>query len=107
MNRVPINEDGSAHGPGEILQTNLASPDDFILDNAGNAYVAQDALNELTEVPTQGPVKVLVGGVNDSYLAGPTSVQFGRTELDASVLYVATNGGLAAPVGGLYSLLLS
>ena len=85
----------------QILQTGLTTADDFILDKAGDACIAQDAANVLTEVSAKVEIRAPVGGLNDSYLAGATAVQFGRTELDRVVLYVMTNGGQAKPVGGV------
>ena len=98
---VPIDADGVAAGAVEILQTGLTTADDFILDKAGDAYIAQDAANVLTEVSAKVEVRAPVGGLNDSYLAGATAVQFGRTELDRVVLYVMTKGGQAKSVGGV------
>ena len=105
LNRVPIDlANGSAIGPAEILQQGLFTADDLILDSVGDVYVAQDAGNVLVKVAaTSGggwETQTLVGARNDTYLAGATAVQFGRTKLDRDVLYVSTNGGQAIPVDG-------
>ncbi|MCJ1396358.1 hypothetical protein MMC18_009248 [Xylographa bjoerkii] len=100
FSRIPINADGTPTGPAKVVQTGLITADDFIFDMAGDAYIAQDAANVLTEVSAMGQVRILVGSFNNSYLAGATAVQFGRTALDRSVLYVTTNGGQARPVNG-------
>ena len=100
LNRVPINADGTAKAPAETVQTGLTSADDFTFDEAGNAYLVQNTVNQLTEISAKGQVTTLVGGLNDSYLSGATAVQFGRTVLDDEVLYVTTSGGQGAPVNG-------
>ncbi|MCJ1431035.1 hypothetical protein MMC27_000385 [Xylographa pallens] len=100
FNRVPIKADGTAIGAAEVVQTGLITADDFIFDLAGDAYIAQDVANVLTKVSAKGQVSTIVGSFNNSYLAGATAVQFGRTALDRSVLYVTTNGGQAKPVNG-------
>jgi len=83
------------------LQTGLVTADDFIFDQAGDTYIAQDAANVLREISAAGEVRTLVGGLDDTYLAGATAVAFRRTALDSSVLlYVSTKGGKAKPVDG-------
>jgi len=91
--RIPIDKDGVSAGPLQILQIGLITADDFIFDQARDAYIAQDAANVLTEVSAAGGARTLVSGLDDTHLAGATAVAFGRTALDASVLYVSTNGG--------------
>ena len=88
FSRVPINANGAPTGAAEVIQTGLIPADDFIIDMAGDAYIAQ------------GQVSTVIGSFTNSYLAGATEVQFGRTALDRSVLYVTTNGGQAKPVNG-------
>ncbi|MCJ1401532.1 hypothetical protein MMC11_004747 [Xylographa trunciseda] len=101
FSRIPIHADGTAAGAAEILKTGILTADDLVFDMAGDAYIASDAGNVLTEVSAKGQVRTVVGNFNSSYLAGATAVQFGRTALDRSVLYVTTNGGQAKPVNGL------
>lgn len=45
-------------------------------------------------------MEAVAGAVDQLTIAGGTSCQFGRTESNRNVLYVATCGGLAAPVNG-------
>ena len=100
FSRVSIDANGAAIGAAEVVQTGLITADDFIFDMAGDAYIAQDAANVLTKVSAGGQVSTVVSSFNNSYLAGAKAVQFGRTALDRSVLYVTTNGGQAKPVNG-------
>ncbi|MCJ1323292.1 hypothetical protein MMC15_008647 [Xylographa vitiligo] len=91
FSRIPINAKGAATGAAEVIQTALITAGDFIIDMAGDAYIAQDVANVLTKVSAKGQVSTVVGSFTNSYLAGATAVQFGRTALDRSVLYVTTN----------------
>ncbi|MCJ1419249.1 hypothetical protein MMC32_005602 [Xylographa parallela] len=54
FSRVPINANGIAIGAAEVVQTGLITADDFILDMAGDAYIAQDVANVLTKVTAKG-----------------------------------------------------
>ncbi len=47
-------------------------------------------------------MRIIAGNTNSNLLAGDTAAAFGRTALDQSILYVVTNGGIAAPVNGTY-----
>lgn len=77
----------------------MVFPDDFTIAEDGRVYVAGD--NTLWRVGLEGKVNVLAGGPDDLTLEGATSAQFGRTRDDEGVLYVGTNGGVLAPVGGV------
>jgi hypothetical protein len=101
FNRVPIHSNGTAAGAAKVLvQSGLC--DDFAFDQAGNAFMTQNAGNALQKITPEGVVTVIVGNPNSTELVGPMAAQFGRTPLDESILYVTTNGGLAGPVNGTY-----
>ncbi|KAL8743465.1 MAG: hypothetical protein Q9190_004181 [Brigantiaea leucoxantha] len=107
--RVPVNPDGSAAGPYEIVLNNDGYTDDFAIDIVGNVYLAQTDTNTVAKASGVGKwgkkqmsLKVVAGNVNSSEIANPTACAFGRTREDANQLYVATNGGLSAPVNGTY-----
>jgi hypothetical protein len=58
-------------------------------------------MNEVFEVTQKGEVSVAAGGLNDMTLAGDASAALAET--DKNVLYVVTNGVIAAPVNGTYT----
>ena len=101
FNRIRIDADGVATGAAEVLQSGSTPIDNFVFDNAGDGYCAQDVANVLSKVPANGTVTALVGNINDTYLAGATAAQVGRTALDSSVVYVRANGGQTKPVNGV------
>lgn len=96
--KIPISPiDGTATGPAVILTTDIAG-DDFILDRAGDAFIAQNGLNNLGFLgPQGGNVTVLTGAplTDKTVLAGPTACAFGRRRGDRMSLYITTAGGIA------------
>ena len=101
FNRVSINSNGTAAGAAEVVVQN-GMCDDFAFDRAGNAWVALEADNTLQKITPEGAMTAVVGNKYSTELVGPTAMQFGRTPQDESILYITTNGGLAAPVNGTY-----
>ncbi|OCL15315.1 quino protein amine dehydrogenase beta chain-like protein [Glonium stellatum] len=107
--RVAVNPSGGeALGEYEILATGIEG-DDFALaiseDGITTAYITGDPSNVLTRVeiePGHAEVKVIAGNENSTIIAGDTSAAFGRTKKDKEILYVVTNGGIAAPVNGTF-----
>lgn len=99
--KIPISPiDGTATGPAVVLTTN-AKGDDFILDRAGDAFIAENNLNNLAFLPPQGGnVTVLTGAplTDPTVLAGPTACAFGRRHGDRRSLYITTTGGIASGV---------
>ncbi len=99
--KIPISPiDGTATGSAVVLTTN-AKPDDFILDRAGDAFIAEIYLNNLAFLPPQGGnVTVLTGAplTDPTVLAGPTACAFGRRHGDRRSLYITTSGGIASGV---------
>ena len=98
---VPIDGNGRATGPVEIIAKNaVGAVDDFALDSQGNAFVAQGNANQIAKITPAGVETEVAGNLNSIELPGTTSARFGRTRKDRDVLYVTTNGGLAGPVNG-------
>lgn len=92
--RVPINAQGEAVGPFEIIAKGTPL-DNFDLDVDGTAYMATNGENSITKISVDGKVETIAGGKTSRELAGPTSCR-----LRGKTLYVGTNGGLTAPVNG-------
>ena len=98
FNRIPINDaDGTPAGPAETVARFMLA-DDFSFDSAGDAYIAQDPLNTVAKVTTDGVVSIVAGSLDSTQVAGVTATGFGRTPNDRSVLYVTTSGGYFGPV---------
>ena len=98
FSRIPIDTtSGTPTGPAEIIATNIFG-DDFSLDQAGNAYVAENPWDVVAKVTPGGEVSVVAGSLNSTLVAGATSTAFERTSGDGSVLYVTTSGGIGTPV---------
>jgi sugar lactone lactonase YvrE len=102
FNRIPINSDGTPSGPSQTVAPCQVC-DDFALDGDGNAFVAVNPGNELQKITADGVSTVLVGNLNSTELAGPSSVRFGRKGGEGnSVVYITTCGGLVGPVNGTF-----
>lgn len=88
-------------GSVETLASNVTI-DDFALDEEnGNAYLAGSAVNSLLKVPLDGGnVETVYGGLNETVLAGPTSVAVGKGWGEKGKVFVTTNRGYLAPVNG-------
>ena len=82
-------------GAVEFL-ANVTGNDDFALDEReGVAYVATEALNAVVRIPlVGGTAEIVIGGVNETVVKGPTSVFVGRGHAEEGLIFVATNGGL-------------
>lgn len=100
--RVPVDATGSATGPFEILAT-WTFVDDFILDAGGTAYITAIDTNEIVRARPDGTTSVIAGGLNSTFVAGPTAVQFGRTRKDLDTLYITTSGAQVFPVNGTFT----
>ena len=99
FNKVQIHPDGTAVGAATTIARDGVG-DDFAIDAAGNAFVAQGGENTVVEITSAGVEFVVAGSLNSTAVAGSTAAQFGRTPVDKNVLYVTTNGGIADPVDG-------
>ncbi|KAK7402922.1 hypothetical protein QQX98_011320 [Neonectria punicea] len=95
--RLPVTPALEAAGPVETLATGL-SPDDIAVAQDGTVYVCTNTMNTVVRIPSDGGEAVAVAGyVNGMDVAGSTACVLGEGE---KVLYVATSGGIMAPVGG-------
>lgn len=106
--RVPVSLSTlSKIGPVEIL-ANLTSQglttDDFALDEEeGVAYLACQQ-NQILSIPLGGGEVVnVLGGLNSTVVAGPTSVQVARGDGCEGTIYVTTNGAILSPVNGTFT----
>ena len=81
------------HPGTPTLVANVSTPDDFVLDNAGNAFICQQVGQDTVSFynKSSGSVTPLVPSGS---LVGPTAVRWGRSVSDRTSLYVTTNGGL-------------
>jgi len=96
--RIPINADGTAAAPAEIV-ADTGVGDDFDIDDQDNVFIAVP--NELRMVSaSDGSVVVVAGAEDETILAGGTAVRLGRGGQENGILYVSTNGGLRSPVNG-------
>lgn len=97
--RGRIDENAKAVDDVEVLETETLV-DDFVFDNEGNTWLAQNVMNVIGVRKAGGGIVVVAGVANQLTVAGGTSCQFGRMDGDKHVLYVATTGGMAAPING-------
>ena len=98
--RVLFNKDATkVEGDVEVLY-NGTFFDDFSVDKHGNAYLATGTGNVVDYLKQKGKkweLSTIAGSVDNNILAGSTSVALDE---DKNALYVSTNGGFQAPVGG-------
>lgn len=105
--RVAIDlEEGTATDSIEvILSDKTLVPDGFSLaPNGSTAYMATFVQNSIITVDLDDenhPTSIIYGSINSTELAGPTTVQYVQNG-PCEMLYVATNGGQTAPVGGSF-----
>ncbi|EEA24199.1 hypothetical protein TMatcc_007270 [Talaromyces marneffei ATCC 18224] len=105
--RVPVDlEEGTANGPIEIiLKDQTLVPDGFALaPNGSVAFIATFVQNSIIAVDLGDDAhttKTIYGGINSTDIAGPTTVQFVQNG-PWETLFIATNGGQSAPVGGRF-----
>ncbi|KAH8816709.1 hypothetical protein F5884DRAFT_748189 [Xylogone sp. PMI_703] len=74
--------------------------DDFTFDEAGNAWIATNPDNRVIVVGADHKIITVAGSVSELTVAGCTATHFGKTWKDKHILYVTTNGAMAAPVNG-------
>ena len=105
--KILINADGGPSGTASVIAHTPASTDyfdGFTFDTHGTVYLGTGSGNTLVNVSQSGgPVMRVAGQLNSMSLAEPTNCAFGRGATDQGVLYVATAGGIAAPVQGRYT----
>ncbi|KAH7022372.1 hypothetical protein EDB80DRAFT_806070 [Ilyonectria destructans] len=95
--RLPVTPTLEPAGLAETLASGLL-PDDLAVAQDGTVYVCTNTTNTIVRIPPGGGEAVAVAGeANDMAVAGSTSCVFREGE---KVLYVATSGGIMAPVDG-------
>ncbi|KAF7547853.1 hypothetical protein G7Z17_g7438 [Cylindrodendrum hubeiense] len=95
--RLPVTSALESAGPAETLASGLL-PDDLAVAQDGTVYVCTNTTNTVVRIPPGGGEAVTIaGGESEMAVAGSTSCVFGEGE---KVLYVATAGGIMAPVDG-------
>ncbi|KAF9065675.1 hypothetical protein BDP27DRAFT_1424546 [Rhodocollybia butyracea] len=103
IGRVPIDENGLPEGDAEVVVSGLNTPEDFVLDKAGNIFLALFESNEVIRIDGETKeITVLAGSPDSSTYKWASAVEFGRRRSDKSDLYFAINGGFLEPdnVGG-------
>jgi hypothetical protein len=101
LHRVEINSDtGTAMGEVKTIASDLTDNDDFAAREDGTFYVVRDSFNVVEKVNPDGSHHIFAGSINSIGMAGPTAAAIGRSQKDANVLYVVTNGGIRAPIDG-------
>lgn len=96
--RVRMDEMANAAGPFELIMGEI-NPDNFDIADDGTAYFATNSENMIVKYTPEGEIVDFAGGKNLTVLPGPTCCVLNR---ERQTLYVGTNGGLMAPVGGTY-----
>ncbi|KAI1297471.1 hypothetical protein F5Y03DRAFT_279624 [Xylaria venustula] len=95
--RVPITAAGDKAGDVEVIHTVPSGTnfDDFNIDDAGVAYLAQSP-GAVVKVTTDGTASFVVGADGDTTLLGPTSITLAK----GKKAYVTTRGDVTDGVGG-------
>ncbi|KAI1288299.1 hypothetical protein F5Y03DRAFT_379887 [Xylaria venustula] len=105
--RFRMTDDGYA-APGakiEIYQHMRAVFVDGVTFGPGTGdviWVASNANNQLVAVPPWGDPVAVLGASDETVLAGPVAVAFGKLPGDTETLYVVTGGALLNPVNGSF-----
>ena len=97
--RIPIKSTGEPSGPTVVLSRDIKGADDFILDSAGNEFIAENGQNNLAFLRSTGGNTTILAGApleDPTLLAGPSAVAFGRLHSDKKSLYITTTAGLAS-----------
>ncbi|KAL4889576.1 hypothetical protein BDV59DRAFT_186122 [Aspergillus ambiguus] len=96
--RVRIDTAANAIGPFELVSADI-TPDNFDIASDGTAYFATNTENSIVSLTPEGEVIQIAGDKNSTRLAGPTCCAL---DPDGRTLYIGTNGGMMAPVGGVF-----
>ena len=91
--RVPLSGELQAGTP-EVFAAGVTG-DDFAVAEDGTLFVTTHPMNTLVRVSLDGTLERVAGAGHG--MVGSTAAAFGRTEADASSLYVVTNGGSYIP----------
>jgi hypothetical protein len=103
--RIRVSADGLRFGDVEVvarLDSSSYDWDDFIVDSAGVAYVAQPD-NAIAKIMPNGTRSIIAGGGNSEKIQGPTSVQLAE---GGRSIYVTTRGDGEKVSGGVYEVQL-
>ncbi|KAB5577482.1 hypothetical protein GE09DRAFT_1260110 [Coniochaeta sp. 2T2.1] len=76
--------------------------DDIAIGEDGTIWACENVGNRLWSVTPNGTYAAVLGGVNETTVAGDTAAAFGRGKEEGKVLYVVTSGVQAAPVNGTF-----
>ncbi|KAB5515176.1 hypothetical protein GE09DRAFT_581082 [Coniochaeta sp. 2T2.1] len=103
---VRVDGDGSVTPGGGVKKVveikEAAFLDDIAIGEDGTIWACENVGNRLWSVTPSGTYATVLGGVNETTVAGDTAAAFGRGNSDGKTLYVVTSGALAAPVNGTY-----
>ncbi|KPM40335.1 hypothetical protein AK830_g6231 [Neonectria ditissima] len=95
--RLPVSPTLEVAGPAETLATGLLT-DDIAVARDGTVYLCTNTANTVVRIsPRGGEVVTVAGDAKGMEVAGSTACVLGEGE---KVLYVATAGGIMAPVNG-------
>lgn len=84
--RVPVESDGSAGTPEVYVQDDaLVGADGMTFDREGSLYVAVNAQNKVSRITPNQEIETVVSGGDLDF---PSDVRFGRTEQEATSLYI-------------------
>lgn len=84
--RIPVESDGAAGTPEVYLQdAALVGADGITFDQKGNLYVAVNAQNKVVRITPEQKIESVISGGDLDF---PSDVHFGRTEEEATSLYV-------------------
>ncbi|KAF4226661.1 hypothetical protein CNMCM6457_007494 [Aspergillus fumigatiaffinis] len=90
-----------ATSPIEVISDTIEA-DDFAITSSGVAYLASIYQNAITKVSPGGRSEIVTMSLNSSSIHNPTSAAFGRTMVDANVLYITSGGGSATSINGSF-----
>jgi sugar lactone lactonase YvrE len=91
-----------ATSPIEVISDTIEA-DDFAITSSGVAYLATIYQNAITKVSPGGRSEIVTVSLNSSSIHNPTSAAFGRTMVDANVLYISSGGGSATSINGSFA----
>ncbi|EWZ33068.1 uncharacterized protein FOBCDRAFT_279792 [Fusarium oxysporum Fo47] len=103
--RIKVTPEGLAEDGASVelyAKIEAALIDDFEIGKNGIAWAVTNLDNKLFAIRPDGTSQLVLGGDNDTTIAGGTAARFGRTSADDKILYVSTSGALGHPVNGTF-----
>lgn len=104
VGRVLYKPHGTCGNETKAIQTVATANttiDDIIVAHNGDVFAAGGPANELYLIKKgSGRLSRILGETDSLELSGATAARFGRTKADGHILYVTTDGGVAAPING-------